>query len=64
MDFLKIYLQDNPYLSIVSESEHKEVLIWAHKKGYVSLKQAPTGQYCFSKKDLEKALMWREKDET
>lgn len=58
---LERFLRDRPDLSLVQDSEHMDLLLWAHKKRYISLCSAPSGPLCFTQKDLEKAQMWWDK---
>lgn len=64
MRFLKQHLKEHPNLSRVLEASKdvQDVLIWAQGKGYVLLPKAPNGELLYSKEDLDKAFMWREKD--
>lgn len=64
LSHIELFLQDNPQLKRVVDADGKDmdVLLWAHKKGYISLVLAPEGFLCFTKEDLDKAYMWKEKD--
>lgn len=60
MEFVERFLKERS-CALVSESEDKEVLLWAHNNGYVILNQAPNGALVFTKEQLERAKMWMEK---
>lgn len=64
MEYVEQYLKEHPEQKLVIEADKKtqELLLWAQKKRYIMLSKAPSGALCFTKEDLEKAEMWREKD--
>lgn len=64
LSHLELFLQENPQLKKVVDADKKDmdVLIWAYEKGYIPLVKAPEGQLCFTKESLDRAYMWKEKD--
>lgn len=61
MMFEERFRKDFPDLLPVENDKNEEVLRWAAEHRYVTLTAAPNGALYYSKEDLEKALMWREK---
>lgn len=61
IEFDEQFLIDNQ-LSFIKDSEYKNLLIWAHCKKYIQLRKSPSGLFCFSQEDLNKAKMWAEKE--
>lgn len=64
MEHLEIFLREHPQYTLLKDAEvaEQEVLLWADGKRYIVLSRTPQGELCFTKDDLDKALMWKEKD--
>lgn len=57
---LKIWLADNKDMKEVND-KHSDVLMWAHKEGYIVLKKFE-GKFYYNEMMLEIATMWAEKE--
>lgn len=57
------YMHDHPELKLVSKCPQKELLLWAHKKKYITLRTVE-GHKVYTEFQLEVALIWAEKDDS
>lgn len=57
------FMADHPELKLLDGCPKKELLLWAHKKRYITLRDA-LGKKAYTDFQLEVAEMWAEKDDT